>query len=197
MLVIGLTGGIGSGKTTVTNLFSELGVEIIDTDLIAREIVEPDQPALTKITDHFGKHILNIDGKLDRKKLAEIIFNNDDERKFLESTLHPGIKKNMLAQLSKVKSPYCIVVIPLLLETKQEKLVDRILVVDCEQNDQIKRVQVRDNRTKEQILSVINSQISRNTRLQAADDIIKNSGNMHDLRNIVAELHKKYMELGV
>jgi len=195
MLVIGLTGGIGSGKTTVANLFSELDIEIIDTDLIARKVVEPGQSTLAKITDYFGKHILNIDGSLDRKKLAEITFSNESERKILESILHPEIKKNMLAQIKEVKSPYCITVIPLLLEAKQEELVDRILVVDCEQKDQISRVQSRDKRTEKQILSIINSQIPRDARLKAADDIIKNSGNMHNLRALIAELHKKYMEL--
>lgn len=196
MLIVGLTGGIGSGKTTVANIFAELGVHIIDTDIIARELVEPGQPALKKIVEYFGDHILKNDGQLDRKKLAEITFKNNTKRKALETILHPGIKEAMLATLKTIKAPYCITVIPLLLETKQEDLVDRILVVDCDPDDQVKRVKNRDQRNEEQIQSIINSQISRNSRLNAATDIIKNTGNMQDLHDNVVKLHKKYLELG-
>jgi dephospho-CoA kinase len=197
MLVIGLTGGIGSGKTTVANLFAEMGIDVIDTDIIAREIVEPGQTTLTQIIEHFGDHILDKYGYLDRQKLAEITFNNNDERKFLEAILHPEIKKNMLAQIARAKSPYCIAVIPLLFETKQEGLVDKILVIDCEQSEQLNRVLTRDNRSKQQIQSIINSQIPRNIRVKSADYIIRNSGNMLTLRDKVLKLHKKYMKLGI
>lgn len=196
MLVIGLTGGIGSGKTTVANLFSELGVDIIDTDVISREIVNTGQTAFIKIIDYFGKHILDNKGQLDRQKLADITFNNTKKRKALESILHPIIKENMLSQIEKINAPYCIVVIPLLFEAKQKDLVDRVLVIDCKLEDQINRVKIRDKRPSKQIFSIIHSQISRDIRLKAADDIIKNSGNIHDLPIKVAELHKKYLQLG-
>jgi len=196
MLIVGLTGGIGSGKTTVANIFAELGAHIIDTDIIARKLVEPGQPALKKIVEYFGSHVLNNDGQLNRKKLAEIIFKNDTKRKALETILHPGIKEMMQATLNTIKAPYCISVIPLLLETKQEELVDRILVVDCEPNDQLKRVQNRDQRSEEQIQSIIDSQISRKSRLNAATDIIENTGDMQDLHDKVIKLHKKYLKLG-
>lgn len=195
MLIIGLTGGIGSGKTTVADMFAELGVDIIDTDIIARDLVQPDKPAFKKITEHFGHHIVDSDGQLNRQKLSEVTFNNEKERKALESILHPSIEKEMLMQISKINKPYCIAVIPLLFETGQQQRVDRILVVDCETDDQLQRVQNRDNRSTQQILSIINAQVSRNTRLSAADDIIENSGDMKNLHNKVDKLHKKYLEL--
>ena len=196
MLIIGLTGGIGSGKTTVANIFADLGAHIVDTDIIARELVEPGQPALKKIAEYFGEHIVKKDGQLNRKKLAEITFNDNAKRKTLESILHPGIKKVMLATLDSIKAPYCIAVIPLLLETKQEELVDRILVVDCDPEDQLKRVQNRDSRNEEQIKAIIHSQISRKSRLNAATDIIENTGDMQELHDKVTKLHKKYLKLG-
>ena len=196
MLVIGLTGGIGSGKTTVANMFAELGVDIIDTDVIARELVEPGSPTLKQIVDHFGDDILKKDGQLNRQRLADITFKNKLERKTLEAILHPVIRKNMLDRLNTVKAPYCVAVIPLLFETNQIELVDRILVIDCKQEDQLQRVKKRDQRDQEQILSIINSQASRDTRLNAADDTIENSGDINGLHEKVAELHKKYLKLG-
>ena len=196
MLIVGLTGGIGSGKTTVANIFAELGAHIIDTDIIARKLVEPGQPALKEIVEYFGDHILRNDGQLDRKKLAEITFKDNTKRKILETILHPGIKETMLAEINTITAPYCIIVIPLLLETEQESLVDRILVVDCDPEDQLQRVQNRDQRDKEQIHSIMNSQIPRNSRLNAATDIIENTDNILNLHDKVMALHKKYLKLG-
>jgi dephospho-CoA kinase len=196
MLVIGLTGGIGSGKTTVANMFAELGVDIIDTDIIARQLVAPGQTALKDIAHHFGQSILNSDGQLDRHKLAKITFNNDTERDALESILHPAIKKTMLKELNAVSAPYCIAVIPLLIETGQQQLVDRVLVVDCDPVDQLQRVQQRDQRSEAQIVSIINSQASQSARLNVADDIIQNSADLDKLHQQVIKLHKKYLKMG-
>lgn len=195
MLIIGLTGGIGSGKTTVSDLFSALGVPIIDTDVIARELVEPGQPALTDITTLFGKDLLNPDGRLNRSKLGDITFNKPDARKQLEQILHPRIRKQVSERLKKLHSPYAIVVIPLLIETGDRSYIDRILVVDCERQNQINRVAQRDQRSKQQIKQILQAQVSRQQRLQAADDVLDNNADQDTLKQQVDVLHHKYLAL--
>ncbi|MCW9012707.1 MAG: dephospho-CoA kinase [Gammaproteobacteria bacterium] len=195
MLVIGLTGGIGSGKSTVADLFSKLGVPIIDTDILARKIVEPGQIALQKLKNFFGNSIIDQQGCLNRKKLAELIFNDESKRKKLESILHPEITRLMQHQLGQLDSAYAIVVIPLLVETEQNKLVDRVLLVDCSQQQQIQRVLNRDERSQEQIEAIIKSQASAEERLSVADDVINNRENTGSLSDQVEELHKKYLKL--
>lgn len=195
MLTIGLTGGIGSGKSTVSNMFEALGAAIIDTDIIAREVVKPGQKTLKLITAKFGEGILSTNGELDRKKLAARTFSNKAELHTLESILHPAIKASMLTKMENISAAYCIIVIPLLFETGQKQLFDRVLVVDCEPEMQIKRVENRDQRDNEEILAIMNRQVSRDKRLKEADDIIKNSASLNELQNKVCELHKKYMQL--
>lgn len=195
MLVVGLTGGIGSGKSTVANYFADLKIPVIDTDVIARELVEPGQTALNEIVDTFGREVLTESGKLDRKHLADITFNNSQKLKQLEAILHPKIREEMLARLTSLNAPYAIVVIPLLLETGQQNLVDRILVVDCAENSQIERVQERDQRTVQQIQAIIKKQTDRKEKLKAADDIITNTGSTQDLMEQVAQIHEKYLKI--
>jgi len=195
MLIIGLTGGIGSGKTTVSNLFSELGIPVVDTDIIARELVEPGQVALEEIVNSFDQSILLDNERLDRKKLADITFKNKQSREKLEAILHPKIRQEMQNRISTLSSPYCIVVIPLLFETKQMESVDKILLVDCPVQAQIKRVKQRDQRSEQQILSIINSQTPRKIKQQGADDIIDNNDNIEQLKELVTNLHKKYLNL--
>jgi len=195
MLIIGLTGGIGSGKTTVSNLFSELGIPVVDTDIIARELVEPGQVALEEIVNSFDQSILLDNERLDRKKLADITFKNKQSREKLEAILHPKIRQEMQNRISTLSSPYCIVVIPLLFETKQMESVDKILLVDCPVQAQIKRVKQRDQRSEQQILSIINSQTPRKIKQQGADDIIDNNDNIEQLKKLVTNLHKKYLNL--
>lgn len=195
MLVVGLTGGIACGKTTVSNMFSDLGVSIIDTDIIAHQLVEPGKPATTEIATQLGSELIMPDGQLDRIKLADLTFNNTSNKKILEAILHPAIKKVMLKQIKAVKDKYCIAVIPLLFETGQNKLVDRILVVDCKQEQQFTRVQNRDQREQSQIQAIIDSQVSRETRLMLADDVIDNHNNIKHLSVQVNNLHKKYLKL--
>lgn len=192
MLTIGLTGGIASGKSTCSDLFAELGAPIIDTDLLARRLVEPGQGALTTIVQTFGEAILTPDGKLDRIAVRNLVFNDPAKRKQLENILHPLIRQEVERQLEQISAPYCIVVIPLLLESGMTDLVDRILVVDTTEEIQRQRLQMRDGMEKSVINGILAAQIKRQSRLQAAQDIIENTGDLEALRSQVVELHKFY-----
>jgi dephospho-CoA kinase len=185
-LVVGLTGGIGSGKTTVADGFSALGIPVIDADQIAHELVEPGQPALDKIIAAFGVDCLTADGHLDRQSIREIVFKDELQRHRLEAILHPEIRQQIRSLIASIRTPYCIVVIPLLLETGQQDLVQRILVVDTPEEKQISRVAVRDK---------MNSQLDRDTRLAAADDVIINDNGLESLPGKIAALHTRYLEL--
>ena len=193
MLVIGLTGGIGSGKSTVTQLFEKRNVPVIDTDIIARELVKPDQQALKEIIKTFGKLVIRDDGELDRQALAEITFKNEHARKKLENILHPRIQKAMIEQINNLSAPYVIAVIPLLIETQQTSHVDHILVVDCSEETQMKRVRQRDHRDEQQIKEIMDSQVSRQQRLTAADDVIENQTDISELDAKIEELHQKFL----
>ena len=195
MLVVGLTGGIGCGKSTVADLFATLGVPVIDTDLIARELVEPGQPALKLIIDAFGTDILNNDQTLNRRKLAQICFADEKHRQQLEAILHPAITQTMQARLNQLNSNYAIVVIPLLFEANQQQLVDRILLVDCPEDQQIERVQQRDQRSPEEIQAIISAQYPPDKKREAADDILINDSDIINLEPKIRELHEKYLNL--
>ena len=194
-LVVGLTGGIGSGKTTVANVFSALGVPVIDTDALARELVEPGQPALDEIISTFGSEAITTDGHLDRDYMRQLIFTDRDRKSQLEAILHPRISQRISALLADIRSPYCIVVIPLLLEARQTDLVDRILVVDTPEKEQLTRVAARDSLSDNAIRAIINSQVDRNTRLAAADDIIVNDRGVSELTGYIQKLHRHYMDI--
>ena len=193
MLTIALTGGIGSGKTQVSDYFSSLGVPIIDTDIISRQLVEPGQPALEKITENFGHQLLLDSGQLDRAALREIIFNNATARKKLEDILHPAIREKVQYQLQALSFPYVIIVIPLYVETGQFLKTDRILVVDCPQEIQKNRVLARDNVSMEQLGKILEAQATRQQRLAVADDIIVNDADIETLQHKVMQLHEKYL----
>ena len=195
MMVVGLTGGIGSGKTTVANMFAELGVPIIDTDQIARQLVEPGQAALAEICDQFGKDMLLPSGELNRAKLAEESFHDAKKKQQLEAILHPRIRQAMKKQLDALQSPYAIVVIPLLTETGGNRDVDRVLLVDCAEEIQTERVLARDQRPPEQLQAIIQSQASRQQRLAIADDVISNDGLLEELKAQVEQLHDEYLAL--
>ena len=192
-MIIGLTGGIGSGKTAVSNCFQELGITIVDADLASRVVVEKGKPSLEAIEEHFGSEILNESGELDRGKLREIIFNSDSEKQWLESLLHPAIAKQIQNELSSSKSPYTILVSPLLLETNQKDFCSKVLVVDVPVETQVSRTLARDGVSEEQINSIINSQIDRNERLALADEVVSNNGTIEDLEVAVRELHNKFL----
>ena len=195
MLVIGLTGGIGSGKSTVAEMFAKYGAPLLDADKIARELTQKEQPAFLAITQHFKKNILLKDGSLDRKKLREIIFHDTKERHWLEHLLHPLISDVMEKQIKKFKKPYCIAVIPLLLEVKPLRFIDRILVIDTPEPLQIERTMKRDHLEKSFIVTMMKTQVSRATRLAKADDTIKNEGTIADLVPQVEKLHQFYLSM--
>jgi dephospho-CoA kinase len=198
MLVIGLTGGIGSGKTEVSNRFARLGVPIIDNDHLARELVEQGQPALKEIGIAFGHSCLDEHGQLRRKYLRKQVFEDPDSRHKLEAILHPRILEliqERIARIVSTFSKYCLVVIPLLVETGTFGFVDRVLVVDTSENDQIRRVMLRDGITEEEAKLIISVQASRIERLALADDILENIGNINLIDQQILNLHNFYIAL--
>ena len=196
MLVVGLTGGIGSGKTVVSDRFARHGVPVIDTDLIARELVEPGQPALADIVTEFGSNCLDGDGRLHRARLRERVFADPAGRRRLEAILHPRIRavtRDRVAALTAI--PYCLVVIPLLTETGMTDLVDRVLVVDAPEAEQIRRVMARDRIDAIQAQAILAAQARRDARLALADDILENAGDLAELDRRIATLHRHYSVL--
>ncbi|HYE35008.1 dephospho-CoA kinase [Methylocaldum sp.] len=194
MLKIGLTGGIGCGKSTVAELFAAKGIPILDADVIARELVEPNQPAFEAIKQHFGAAILK-DGCLDRVRLREIVFFDPEEKRWLETLLHPLVYSEINRRLAILSAPYCILVVPLLLETGRRHLVDRLLVVDCPEDLQRQRVELRDGLSQPEIEKIMSSQLSRSERLAAADDVLENIGDKVSLSDQVEQLHQFYLAL--
>lgn len=192
---VGLTGGIASGKSTVTKFFAALGVPIIDTDQVAREVVEPGQPPLERLVERFGRAILTPDGHLDRPKLREIVFSDPRARADLEALTHPAIGTAVEAWLAAAGGPYQVLVIPLLVEKNLTSQVDRVLVVDCDEELQIRRLQARDGSTIEQARAILNAQTSRTARLKLAHDVIQNDGDLSAVRDQVSALHARYLEL--
>lgn len=190
--VIGLTGGIGSGKSTVSDLFAQLGVPIIDTDVIAKELTQKNQPALQVIVKHLGESILNTDGSLNRQQLRKHIFNNQPERHWLENLLHPLIRERVQQQLQAINAPYVIVVIPLLHDRAKFDYVNRVLVVDAPETLQIKRACQRDNMNEKLAQAILDNQISRQDRLALADDVIVNDKTLDALKKQVELLHRQY-----
>ncbi|PRJ62387.1 dephospho-CoA kinase [Haemophilus influenzae] len=196
--IVGLTGGIGSGKTTIANLFAELGVPLVDADVVAREVVAKGSPLLSKIVEHFGSQILTKQGELNRAALREIVFHHDEEKQWLNNLLHPAIRERMKQQLSEQTAPYTLFVVPLLIENKLTALCDRILVVDVSPQTQLARSAQRDNNNFEQIQRIMNSQVSQQARLKWADDVINNDAelaqNLPHLQQKVLELHQFYLQ---
>lgn len=195
MLKIGLTGGIGSGKSTVTKYFAKLKVPIVDADKIVHKLLCPRTKIYKKIIAHFGQYILAYNKTINRKKLRQIIFNNKKERKWLEKLIHPYVRIQIQKQVKLLKKPYCIIAIPLLFETKFPPKIDRILVVDCPQKIQIKRIKKRTRFTTSQIKAIIATQTKRKIRLKLANDIIHNISTLNNLKKIVKKLHNYYLSL--
>lgn len=194
-LVIGLTGGVGSGKSTVANLFHNLGVTIIDTDKLARDVVQPDSKAYHAIIQKFGDAVMADTQQLNRKALREIIFSDANARTWLEKLLHPLIRQEAARQVAAAKPPYCIVVIPLLFETERYPFINRILVVDTTEALQITRATQRDHESAAQVQAILAVQVDRKTRLAGADDTIHNEHELADLIPQVEKLHKFYLSL--
>lgn len=192
-LRIGLTGGIASGKSTVANLFAALGATIVDTDLLSREVVAPGSPLLRQITDRFGMAVQDGDGSLNRQELRKRIFEDPEQRKWLEALLHPAIRKLTDERSAAATGPYVIVAIPLLVETGGASRFDRVLVVDCDPEVQLARLMARDGSTREEALRMLAAQASREARLAVAHDVIRNDGDLTHLRDQVEELHRQYV----
>ena len=195
MLKIGLTGGIGCGKTTVAKFFEQLNIPVIDADQIAHQLAAIGQPALAEIRQAFGADFFNPDGSLNRKKLRELIFSDSQQKQKLEAILHPLVYQAIQTELEQLNTPYCIISIPLLFETDMAGFVDRVLVVDCAVETQIERVHKRDNITMERILAIIDSQVSRAFRKTHAHDLIDNSKTDDRLAEAVKKLHNSYLSL--
>lgn len=193
MFVVGLTGGIGSGKSAVSRLFEQQNITVIDADQVAREAVEPGEPALAKIAQRFGDGILLENGHLDRKALRKIVFETPRQRDWLEQLLHPLIRDRILLKLDQSDSEYAILASPLLLETDQYLLVNHIVVVDVDEATQISRTTVRDTTDTAQVKAIIAAQIPRDERIAKADDLIDNSGTIDDLKPQVEQLHNKFL----
>lgn len=194
MITVGLTGGIGSGKTEAAHLFSNLGVPIIDTDVIAHRLTSKDSPVLQKIIDLFGAEYLLPDKELNRSLLAQTIFEDKDKKESLEAILHSEIKQSVEDELSHLTDrPYVIVVVPLLFETSFKDIVDTTLVIDSSENQQITRTQKRDGKTTAQIQQIMRHQLSREQRIEYADEILVNSGTLEELNHAVEALHKQYL----
>lgn len=190
---VALTGGIASGKTTVANLFAALGVTIVDTDLLAREVVEPGTALLAEIAAHFGAGILSDEGSLNRRALRERVFADANERRWLEERTHPAIRALTDARCDAAPGPYCIVAIPLLVETQGQSRFNRVLVVDCDPEIQLSRLMARDGITRDAAAKMLAAQVSREARLAVADDVIRNDGDIAALRDQVERLHREYV----
>lgn len=193
--ILGLTGGIGSGKSAAAQCFVDLGVHLVDADNAARWVVEPGRPALAQIAEHFGPSVLQADGTLNRSPLRELIFKDPQQRVWLESLLHPLIREEIRQYLARAESAYAILVSPLLLETSQHQMVQRVLVIDVPESVQIERTVVRDKTNEEQVRAILKAQASRKERLSRADDVIVNDRDPAWLKSEVERLHHFYLTL--
>ena len=195
MLKIALTGGIGSGKTTVTDYFRKLGVPVIDADEASHEVTQTGEPAVQKISDAFGDSVLDCDGNLDRTTLRNIVFGDPESRNQLESILHPEIRQRMNEAASRTQSPYCLFSIPLLIETDQHTSYDRILVVEASEDRRRSWIQARSDLTQNEITAILSAQVSDQQRRRAADDLLINDGGIDDLHARIERLHQTYLAL--
>lgn len=193
-LRIGLTGGIGSGKSTVARLFAELGVTVIDADDLAHRLMAPGGAAVSAILGQFGAE-LAAEGGIDRRRLGRIVFDQPQQRQRLEALLHPMIRAEMERAAQSAPAPYCVLVIPLLVEAGLRDLVDRVLVIDTDEETQVARVRVRDHRNDDEIQAILAAQAGRAQRLAAADDVVNNRGDLAELRRQVGALHQRYLVL--
>ncbi|MGN5755077.1 dephospho-CoA kinase [Acinetobacter calcoaceticus] len=192
--ILGVTGGIGSGKSAATQWFESQGIQVVDADIVAREVVEKGQPALQKIQQTFGDWVLQSDGNLDRRALREYIFQNPEARQTLEKITHPAIHQSIIQQLQNPKSPYVILVSPLLFETNQHELVNHTLLVDASEQTQIQRASQRDGQNQEQIQKIIAAQMSRERKRELANDIVFNDGLLEHLHQQLEPLHQSYLK---
>jgi dephospho-CoA kinase len=190
--IVGVTGGIGSGKTAATDVFKTLGIDVVDADLVSRKVVEPGSVVLFQIEQHFGEDILLENGQLNRAKLREIIFRDQDAKQWLNDLMHPAIRQEIVTSLAEAKSDYVVLSAPLLIENGLEKFCNRVLVIDILEEMQLSRASRRDDVNEEQIRAIMTSQLDRQLRLKVADDVIDNSGDLAQLSEQVKKYHNKY-----
>lgn len=195
MYTVGLTGGIASGKNAATDIFAELGIEIIDADIISREIVEPGQPALKEIEATFGPEAICEDGTMNRPYMRELVFSDDEKRDLLNAITHKRIIETMFHRAELSKSPYCILSVAILIEIGVADLVDRVVVVDVPEEVQVERLMARDNQSEQQSRNILNAQMPRQERLNRADDVIDNTSSLEGLRERITALHQQYLQL--
>ncbi|MBP6367131.1 MAG: dephospho-CoA kinase [Nitrosomonas sp.] len=194
--VVGLTGGIGCGKSSASQFFSDLGIDVIDTDIIARQLTQPNGSAISLIQNTFGSSIIAADGTLDRNKMRDLVFANSELRHKLEQILHPLILKEVIRRIKQCQAPYVIVVIPLLFETNDyNHLIRHILVIDCDEQQQLLRTMERSNLSEQKVRSIMATQVARETRIQKADDVILNNQDIEYLKAQILLLHHKYLAL--
>jgi len=194
-LVVGVTGGIGSGKSTVCAAFERFGIPVIDTDQVARDVVVPGSEGLAAVIAEFGSGILNTDGTLDRAALRKIVFADPERRQRLEALLHPRIRARVRDLVEQVKTPYCLVGIPLLVERGNHQQAERILVVDCPEEVQIARVMARDKLTEPEVRAIMRTQATRQERLDMADDVVVNAAGLSEIQPQIEALHTRYLAL--
>lgn len=193
--IVALTGGVGSGKSTVARAFARLGVDIVDADVVARQVVEPSQPALREIVNKYGHSVLHADGTLNRAHLRKRIFRSPTDKQWLNNLLHPLIHQKTCDLLAKTQSSWCLWVVPLLIENNLHKQPNRVLVVDVDPTVQLVRTMMRDDISCEEANNIITAQTSRQKRLAMADDVIDNSGTPEAIMSLVSELHSRYCTL--
>ena len=194
-MIIGLTGGIGSGKSAAANFFQNEGINVIDADNLAREVIAQNTPGFKSVVDYFGSNIIDVDGSINRSKLRKEIFDNEQKKKVLESITHPLVRNLMEERIKSSKSSYSIIMVPLIFETKSMSAYNRILVIDCDPELQLERATLRDNNSKEQIQKILDSQCSREERLSIANDVIPNNDSLDDLKTRSLSMHKFYLDL--
>ena len=192
-MIIGLTGGIGSGKSAAANFFQNEGISVIDTDQLARKVIEKDTPGYSKVVDSFGANILDNNDSIDRAKLREAVFHDSEKRKILESITHPLVRELMVQKISSSTSPYSIIMVPLIFETNSAKNYDRVLVIDCDVEIQLARAMIRDENSADLIQKIIDSQCSRSERLSIANDVIPNNHSIEDLKKRSLAMHNFYL----
>ena len=194
-MIIGLTGGIGSGKSAAAALFKDIGVDLIDADDLARDSLNINSEGYRLFIEEFGDEYLDENKNINRKLIRKLIFNDSDAKSKLENIIHPIVRTGVETFIKNNKSDYCIIVVPLIFETNSSKIYDRVLVIDCDVDIQILRTSKRDNQTKSDIKNIVNKQATREQRLSIADDVIVNNGSLDLLRNEVTKMHKKYLEI--
>jgi len=194
-MIIGLTGGIGSGKSAAANFFQNEGVTVIDADDLAREAIEINTPGYKSIVDYFGSRIIDANGLIDRASLRKEVFDDDEKKKVLESIIHPLVRDLMAERITMAQSSYSIVMVPLIFETNSMSNYNRILVIDCDPSLQLERAAARDNNSKDQIQKIIDTQCSREERLSIANDVIPNNDSLNDLKTRSLIMHKFYLDL--